>query len=80
MHRARLTLLLVSSALLVSTITAEEEAGPGAPDEGPAAAEEVDLQESEDEAIGDRIMEEMNGMKVCLFQFKNVFSDVQNIF
>ena len=26
--------------------------------------EEIDLRESSDEAIGDRIMEEMNGMKV----------------
>ena len=62
-------MLLIFSSMLVVVKSYPQEA-PAAP--GPvvpapvlsAPAGEPDLKESADEAIGDRIMEEMNGMKV----------------
>ena len=63
-----IALLGLFTVLLVSKVGAQEAApvaSPGgAPEEGANFEPNVDLQESEDEAIGDRIMEEMNGMKV----------------
>ena len=67
-------MLLIFSSMLVVVRSYPQEApaapAPAAP--GPivpapvlsAPAGEPDLKESADEAIGDRIMEEMNGMKV----------------
>ena len=46
----KVTLLLFVSLLCLFTLAEENEA-------------EVDLKETSDEAIGDRIMDEMNGMK-----------------
>ena len=46
----KVTFLLFVSLLCLLTVAEENEA-------------EVDLKETSDEAIGDRIMEEMNGMK-----------------
>ena len=69
-HPVIIALVGLLAVFLVSTVEAQEpapEAAPApaaTPEEGANFQPNVDLQESEDEAIGDRIMEEMNGMKV----------------
>ena len=62
MLRLKCSIIILFIAFLIQN-TSEEEVG--APE---AKSDEIDLQESSDEAIGDRIMEEMNGMKVNTFR------------
>ena len=62
-------MLLIFSSVLVVVRSYPQEAPAAPAPVGPAPvlaapAGEPDLKESADEAIGDRIMEEMNGMKV----------------
>ena len=60
MNQLIVSILFMVSAAMIQ-VTFSDELNPPEAIEQP---DEIDLKESSDEAIGDRIMEEMNGMKV----------------